>query len=74
MWDVNKFPMDYVLDPLYNCQIGKKKKMKRGERYTLLHWVLGLGTSSCLSFKLKKEKEKISYELSFHSKSLVIMP
>ena len=25
MWDVNKFPMDHVLDPLYNCQIEKKK-------------------------------------------------
>ena len=66
--------MDYVLDSLYNCQIEKKKKMKRGERYTLLHRVLGLATRSRLSFKLKKEKEKISYELSFHSKSLVIMP
>ena len=65
--------MDHVLDPLYNCHI-EKKKMKRGERYTLLHRVLGLATSSRLSFKLKKEKEKISYELSFHSKSLVIMP
>ena len=39
--------------------------MKRGERYTLLHRVLGLATSSRLSFKLKKEKEKNKLRIVF---------